>query len=203
MFASIRPAASSRSNSCFRRHLRATSHVFSRAISTRPQDPRWSRRVIRLLPAPFLFPPPTFFLYPTSSANSMPPRQQGSTRAWPCVPAILLNRRTATPLFRVLTGSRPRMPRDVLSEPREAAKAALATVQLNKNMKISLLRIVPILTLFVLACSATQKEFEYLGEWSNVEVSSSEDPHASGYVLQLWKHKGKPVGFFTEFAGPP
>ena len=95
------------------------------------------------------------------------------------------------------------MPGEVLEQAREAAKAALATVQQNKKMKISLLRIVPILTLFVLACGATQKEFEYLGEWSNVEVSSGEDPHASGYVLKLWKHKGKPVGFFTEFAGPP
>jgi hypothetical protein len=45
--------------------------------------------------------------------------------------------------------------------------------------------------------------FEYFGEWSNVVVSQSEDPHASGYSLQLWKNNGKLVGFLSEYVGPP
>lgn len=76
-------------------------------------------------------------------------------------------------------------------------------VLLTKNMKISLPPVVPILTLLVLACTATQKDFEYIGEWSNVVVSKSEDPHADGFSLKLWRHQGKPIGFLTEYVGPP
>jgi hypothetical protein len=60
-----------------------------------------------------------------------------------------------------------------------------------------------IAALLPIACASPTKEgFEYLGEWSNVVVSQSEDPHASGYALQLWKDDGKPVGFLSEYVGP-
>jgi hypothetical protein len=60
-----------------------------------------------------------------------------------------------------------------------------------------------IAALLATACaSPTENGFQYLGEWSNVVVSQGEDPHASGYSLQLWKHDGKPVGFLSEYVGP-
>jgi hypothetical protein len=61
-----------------------------------------------------------------------------------------------------------------------------------------------IATLWLSACaSPAQQGFKYFGSWSNVMVSQGEDPHALGYTLQLWKNDGKPLGFFSEFAGPP
>lgn len=44
--------------------------------------------------------------------------------------------------------------------------------------------------------------FEYFGEWSDVSVSKSDDPHASGNVLTLWKDNGEIVGFLNEYVGP-
>jgi hypothetical protein len=44
--------------------------------------------------------------------------------------------------------------------------------------------------------------FEYLGEWSDVVVSKTEDPHASGNSLQLWKDNGAIVGVLSEYVGP-
>ena len=38
--------------------------------------------------------------------------------------------------------------------------------------------------------------------WSNSEVTEGEDPHAFGSNVELWKHNGKDVGFFSEFVGP-
>ena len=63
--------------------------------------------------------------------------------------------------------------------------------------------IVLITVLIQIACASSAKDgFEYFGTWSNVVVSPGEDPHASGYSLQLWMHNGKLVGFLSEFVGP-
>jgi hypothetical protein len=43
---------------------------------------------------------------------------------------------------------------------------------------------------------------EHLYVWSNSEVTEGEDPHAFGFNVELWKHNGKDVGFFSEFVGP-
>ncbi len=48
----------------------------------------------------------------------------------------------------------------------------------------------------------TDSSFNNIGTWSNVVVSKSEDPHASGYVLQLWRHDGEIVGFLSNYVGP-
>jgi hypothetical protein len=69
-----------------------------------------------------------------------------------------------------------------------------------------LLKIATILTASILPVNCQTPAnggFKYFGEWSNVVVSQSEDPHASGYTLQLWKNNGKLVGFLSEFVGPP
>ncbi len=60
-----------------------------------------------------------------------------------------------------------------------------------------------ILALLLFNCQSSAKDgFEYFGGWSNVVVSQGEDPHASGYSLQLWKNDGKLVGFISEYVGP-
>lgn len=44
--------------------------------------------------------------------------------------------------------------------------------------------------------------FESIGTWSNVVVSESEDPHAAGFELQLWRHDNEILGYLSEFVGP-
>ena len=48
----------------------------------------------------------------------------------------------------------------------------------------------------------TAASFEFFGAWSNVVVSQSEDPHASGHSLELWKDRAALVGFLSEYVGP-
>jgi hypothetical protein len=40
------------------------------------------------------------------------------------------------------------------------------------------------------------------GHWSNVQVSKSEDPHALGMDIQIWKQKDHLVGYLQEYVGP-
>jgi len=69
------------------------------------------------------------------------------------------------------------------------------------------LRASPILFL-VLAIQLTSRAqtsrsgFGYFGEWSDVRMSGSADPHAQGNSLELWKDKGALVGFLSEYVGP-
>jgi hypothetical protein len=44
--------------------------------------------------------------------------------------------------------------------------------------------------------------FDYFGEWSDVAVSKSEDPHAYGNSVNLWKNGGELAGFLNEYVGP-
>jgi hypothetical protein len=63
-------------------------------------------------------------------------------------------------------------------------------------------RFVGILILFIGSLGFAKDGFEYYGSWSNVQVSQSEDPHAEGYTLILWKYQGKPIGFLYKSVGP-
>jgi len=43
--------------------------------------------------------------------------------------------------------------------------------------------------------------FQYFGEWSGVQVTSGEDPHAYGLSLDLWKSEEQIVGMLNEYGG--
>ncbi len=49
---------------------------------------------------------------------------------------------------------------------------------------------------------AVDEPFEKLGAWSNVTVSESEDPHATGFQLDLWTHGPETVGVLSQYVGP-
>jgi len=51
--------------------------------------------------------------------------------------------------------------------------------------------------------SQSKDDLSGFGKWSNVEVSKSEDPHASGTEVEMWRHNGKLTGFLYEYVGPP
>jgi hypothetical protein len=74
-------------------------------------------------------------------------------------------------------------------------------------MPRGLKRVLAVLAVTLSAQSAGRSQtvrggFEYFGAWEDVTVSKSEDPHADGYSLELWKDNGRLVGFLTEFVGP-
>ncbi len=41
------------------------------------------------------------------------------------------------------------------------------------------------------------------GKWSNVKVSESEDSHASGITVKMWRYRGNLIGYLFEYVGPP
>lgn len=55
---------------------------------------------------------------------------------------------------------------------------------------------------FYARTSLAKERFRHYGSWSNVEVSESEDTHASGFKLTLWRYKGKLVGYLSQYVGP-
>jgi hypothetical protein len=50
--------------------------------------------------------------------------------------------------------------------------------------------------------SLAKEGFQHYGSWSNVEVSESEYPHASGFELTLWRYKRELVGYLSQYVGP-
>lgn len=40
------------------------------------------------------------------------------------------------------------------------------------------------------------------GAWSNVKISTGDDPHASGIEVEIREHDGALVGFLAEYVGP-
>ena len=58
------------------------------------------------------------------------------------------------------------------------------------------------LILLTIQPAKSESVFESIGTWSNVAVSESEDPHATGFELQLWRHGDEIVGYLSEFVGP-
>ena len=50
--------------------------------------------------------------------------------------------------------------------------------------------------------AAAKEGFEHFGSWSNVEISKSEDPHATGFELTLWRYQGRLLGYLSQYAGP-
>ena len=49
---------------------------------------------------------------------------------------------------------------------------------------------------------AAKEGFEHFGSWSNVEITKSEDPHATGFELTLWRYQGKLLGYLSQYVGP-
>ena len=49
---------------------------------------------------------------------------------------------------------------------------------------------------------AAKEGFEHFGSWSNVEISKSEDPHATGFELTLWRYQGRLLGYLSQYVGP-
>lgn len=67
-----------------------------------------------------------------------------------------------------------------------------------------------ILIVLLIACTSSayaveksDNSFSYLGTWSNVKISQSEDPHANGFSVSLWQINGKTVGTLRHYVGPP
>lgn len=50
--------------------------------------------------------------------------------------------------------------------------------------------------------AAAKDGFEHFGSWSNVELSKSEDPHATGFEVTLWRYQGKLLGYLSQYVGP-
>lgn len=44
--------------------------------------------------------------------------------------------------------------------------------------------------------------FDQLGAWSGVTISETEDPHASGFQIELWEHGEDLVGVMMLYVGP-
>ena len=59
-----------------------------------------------------------------------------------------------------------------------------------------------VLLAFFAKISHAKEGFEYYGSWSNVRVSQSEDPHASGFELILWRYNGDLLGYLYQYVGP-
>lgn len=62
--------------------------------------------------------------------------------------------------------------------------------------------ILPLIFLFVAAPIRAADSFAKLGAWSGVTVSETEDPHASGFQVELWEHAGDVVGVLMLYVGP-
>ncbi len=71
---------------------------------------------------------------------------------------------------------------------------------MNRNAMTLLTGI--LMVALVAASAAADEVFGKLGSWSNVRVSESEDPHATGYRLDLWTHGEKTVGVLSAYVGP-
>ena len=69
-------------------------------------------------------------------------------------------------------------------------------------MTLRLISVVASAMLLNFRGGAVPRAFESFGSWSNVVVSTSGDPHASGYEVDLWKNNGTVVGFMFEYVGP-
>jgi hypothetical protein len=73
-------------------------------------------------------------------------------------------------------------------------------------MKILGMILVALLMVFTNSAVAVENSissFSYLGTWSNVKISQSEDPHAEGFSVSLWQIDGKTVGTLRHYVGPP
>ena len=70
------------------------------------------------------------------------------------------------------------------------------------NRVRNLVGLLPILFCLTASEASARDGFEHYGAWSNVEVSQSEDPHASGFELTLWQYQGKLMGYLSQYVGP-
>ncbi|HXE95950.1 MAG TPA: hypothetical protein VN642_06075 [Dongiaceae bacterium] len=66
--------------------------------------------------------------------------------------------------------------------------------------------LIALLMVFTSSAFAVEKpitSFSYLGTWSNVKISQSEEPHAEGFSVSLLQVDGKTVGTLRHYVGTP
>jgi len=72
-----------------------------------------------------------------------------------------------------------------------------------KTLRIILIALLIVFTRSAFAVEQSISLFSYLGTWSNVKISQSEDPHAEGFCVSLWQIDGKTVGTLRHYVGTP
>jgi hypothetical protein len=72
-----------------------------------------------------------------------------------------------------------------------------------KTLRMILIALLAVFTGSAFAVEKSTSSFSYLGTWSNVVISQSEDPHAVGFSVSLWQVDGNTVGILRHYMGTP